>query len=467
MSDAYQYASNGPIEPFWQRMHRFFLLPLDKAVLLRIAGQSAALLFAFALLFLGGFGMLLLLLAILVILVYGARYGFKIIERSSKGFLRPSDYPLTDDDLVNTYLPYKYVAINLVFGLLSMVLVVLTGGSEFVSIIAWLLFFVGIIPAATMRLVITGSLRGALNPGEMVSLIRRIGKPYAALVGFVFVADLSRTYGMAAIAAAGGLGVAGLAAAGGLKAGLGFGSMVLVFLLSAGFWYFTYMICALIGYAMYQYADQLDISVMGPGEKAMRSVANARTIDVKARTRDALIGQLVSAGDIKEAIDLLSHDMSERPNDLSLHARLHRLLLAENSAPRIEHHTDTYLALLIKSENWREAIELVEEAAARRADWAPRDVDQVAPLAQAAMRASKPQLAGRLIKGFDRKNAVHADVPKVYLIGAQLMAEWGGKPDEARRILRHLLQRYPSDATAVEAGRYLDVLNRTAQPAPS
>ncbi len=463
MSDAYAYASNGPIEPFWQRIHRFFLLPLDKAVLLHIAALSAALVAAFALLFLGGFGVLLMLFAMLAILVMGARYGFKIIERSSKGFLRPSDYPLTDDDLVSAYLPYKYVAINLIFGVLAALLVMLSGGSEFISIVVWLVFFVGIIPAATMRLVVTGSLRGALNPSEMVSMVGRIGKPYAALAAFVFVADLCRTYGLVALAVAGGLGAAGVAFFAGLKAGLGFGSILLLFLLSAGFWYFTYMICAMIGYTMYQYADALDISVMGPGERAMRSVANARTIDVKARTRDALIGQLVAAGDIKEAIDLLSHDLSDRPNDLSLHARLHRLLVAENSTPRIENHADAYLTLLVKSENWREAIELVEDAKARRADWAPREIDNIAPLAQAALRSGKPQLAGQLIKGFDRKHAVHADVPKIYLIGAQLMAEWGGKPDEARRILEYLLKRYPSDAVSVEAGRYLEVLARTAQ----
>ena len=238
-----------------------------------------------------------------------------------------------------------------------------------------------------MRLVITGSLRGALNPTEMISLIQRIGKPYAALAAFIFVAELCRSYGLAALAAGGGLSPASL------KTGFGVGTILQLLLLSFAFWYFTYMICGLVGYAMYQFADALDISVMGPGEQAMRSVANARTIDVKARTRDALIGQMVSAGDIKEAIDLLSHDLSERPNDLSLHARLHRLLVAENSTPRIEHHTDSYLKLLVKSENWREAIELVEDAKARRADWMPRDVDHIAPLAQAAMRLEQASVS--------------------------------------------------------------------------
>ena len=458
MSDAYAYASTGPIEPFWQRnrINRFFLLPLDKAVLTRVAGLSACFVASFALLLFGGFGILLLVIALLAILIVGVRYGFKIIERSSKGFLRPSDYPLTNDDLVSEYLPYKYAAINLVLAVLVKLLEVISGGNEFVAIAAWMIFFVGISPAATMRLVITGSLRGALNPAEMFSLIQRVGKPYAALAAFIFVAELCRSYGLTALAVGGGLSAAGL------KAGFGVGTVIQLLLLSFAFWYFTYMICGLVGYAMYQFADALDISVMGPGEQAMRSVATLRTIDVKARTRDALIGQLVSAGDIKEAIDLLSHDLSERPNDLSLHARLHRLLVAENSTPRIEHHTDSYLKLLVKSENWREAIELVEGTQARRADWMPRDVDLIAPLAQAAVRLGKPQLAGQLIKGFDKKYAVHADIPKVYLIGAQLMAEWGGKPDEARRILEYLLKRYPSDSIAAEAGRYLQVLQRAA-----
>jgi len=39
---------------------------------------------------------------------------------------------------------------------------------------------------------------------------------------------------------------------------------MLVFLLSVGFWYFSYVICALIGYAMYQYADRLQISRRRP-----------------------------------------------------------------------------------------------------------------------------------------------------------------------------------------------------------
>jgi hypothetical protein len=462
MSSSYTYAANGPRQPFWERVHRFFLLPFDTAVLLRMAGLSVAFVASFALLFLGGFGFVLMLLAMLAILVVGLSYGFRMIERTSKGYLRPSEYALTDEELVSKALRYKFVAINLVFGAFAALLVGLTGGNEFVALVVWLMIFVGVLPAATMRLVITGSLRGALNPAEMVALVKRIGKAYGVLAAFVFIGDLCRTYGMYALAVFGGVSAA---AFGGSKVGLGFGSFVVLFLASVGFWYFTYMICALIGYTMYQYASRLDISVSGLGERSMRSVATARTVDVKARRRDAMIGQLVSAGDVRDAIKLMQQDLQDRPNDLSLHARLHKLVIAEGSGLRIDDQTDKYLNLLVKSQNWSEALTLYQEGVARRPDWSPREGATVAALAQAALRAGKPQIAGALIKGFDKKFLNHPDIPKVYLVGAQLMAEFAGKPDEARRILQYLLQKYSTDATATEASRYLEVMNRMAATA--
>jgi hypothetical protein len=454
METTYEYGNQQAAEPFWQRIQKFFLLPLDVAVLKRIGGLSAALVVSLVLLLFGSFGVVLLGAAVLALLVAGARYGFKIIERSSKGYLIPSDYPLTDEDLVGPYLPYKYVAMNIVFGSLAALFVAVFGGHEVLGILIWGLFFVVLMPAATMRLVVTGSLRGALDPTELVNMIRRIGKPYAALCAFVFFADLSRTWGMAFLGMAGGVGAGG-------AAGLGFLAAMLVFLLSAGFWYFSYVICALIGYAMYQYADLLQISVVGPGEERLMS-STGRHADIKTRTRDALIGQMVTAGEIKEAIDLLNDDLAQRPNDLSLHARLHKLLLAENYGPRIDDHTEKYLALLVKTENWREALDLVDEATGRRADWAPRQAESIAPLARAALQKGRPQVAASLIRGFDKKYPAHPDVAQVYFVGAQLMAESAGKPDEARRILAYLLRRHGADPVAAEAGRYLQVLDRMA-----
>jgi hypothetical protein len=451
------------VEPFWQRIHRFFTLPLDRAVLVRIAGLAVAGVIAFALFFLGALGVLAGLAGIVAVLVIGARYGFKIIERSSRGFLQPGDYPLSDEDLVSPYLPYKFVAMNFVFGLVLGLAVLLTGGSEFFTLLVWLGLFVVIMPAATMRLVITGSLRAALNPAELVALIQRIGKPYAALAAFVFCADLCRTYGMAALAVAGGLGAGALGLAGGAKAAIGFGGVALLFFMGVGFWYFTYVICALIGYAMYQYADTLEISVLGPGEEQARSVARAHGGDPRTRTREALIGQMIAAGEIKEAIGLLSEDFRDRPNDLALHGRYHRLLVADGDAATIESHADQYMTLLVKSQNWREALELYEDTVARRPEWTMGEVGNIVPLALAAFRAGNPKIAGQLVRAFDRKHPGHPDIPRAYLLGAQLMADYGNQPEESKRILRYLVKHHAGDPAAVEAERHLEVMRRMAK----
>jgi len=280
--------------------------------------------------------------------------------------------------------------------------------------------------------------------------------PAHGLMGAFFTA----TSMIGFIAGAGGVGAAMGAAVSGEGAAFGAGLLLTMFLIVAGFWYFTYMICALIGYAMFQYADELEITVIGPGET--RGPAT-RKVDVKARARDAMIARLVASGDVREAIDLINDELRERPQDLALHARLHKLLLAEGYRPRIDDHTEKYLDLLMRTDNAPAALPLLEEALGRDPDWSPRKTEHVVPLARAAMASSNPQLAARLIRGFDRKHRMHPDVPAVYLLGAQLMLQQGGPAvDQARAILDHLVQRYPDHPASAEGRRTLERLDRLA-----
>lgn len=441
-------------------MPRIFALPMEKVVLIRIATLSALSLLAPVALFMGVLGVFVMLLVLLAVFVYGAAYGFTIIDRSSQGFLSPTGYPELDEN-ASMWRPFKYVAINFVFALAVVGVAMLTAGSQFMTGAAYVLLFGVAMPAAVMRLVVTQSVFGALSPGGIVNTVARIGKPYFVLCIFVFFADLCRTYGVGLLAAAGGLAGAILGAMAGRGASVGVGVFVLLFVMSAAFWYFTYVICALIGYAMYQYSDALEITPIGPGEAARGP--STRKIDIKARSRDALIGKLVSEGAVKDAIDVLNDDLRERPQDLSLHARLHKLLLAEGYLPRIEDHTEKYLDLLMATGNEREGLTLAEEALGRSAEWRPRKTEHIVPLARAAMAAGKNDLAARLIKGFDKKFRGHPDVPAIYLIGAQLMVAAGGPAlEQARRILEYLVQKFPEHPAGKEGERTLARLDMLA-----
>ena len=452
METTYEYG-NQATEPFWQRIRKFSLLPLDKAVRLRIFGLSGALLVLMLLPFRGGLGVALLAAAVIALLFVGSGYGFKIIERSSKGYLVPSDYGLTDQTVVGSLLPYKFAGLIVAFAVTAVILNRLLGAFDLAALIVLGVVFAALMPAASIRLVTTGSLRSALSTAEVVEVVRKIGKPYAALSGFVFGGVLG---GLCALYV---LGVLGHSGADPDESGIGRALLTLLF--SVAFWYYAFAVCAVLGYALYQHADAFHIALLDRGDKRLKS-STGRHADVKARTRDALIGQMMTLGEVKEAIELLNADLGQRPNDLSLHARLHKLLLAENYTPRIEDHTEKFLVLLAKSQNWHGALELVEEALARRADWAPRRAESIAPLARAAMQKGKVQLAATLIRGFDKKYPNHPDIPEVYFIGAQLMAERAGRPDEARRILEFLLQRFAADPVATEARRYLEVMDKLA-----
>jgi hypothetical protein len=158
-----------PATPFWQRVPKFFLLPFDKAVATRILLIAAASVLSPLPMILGlGFlGFVLMGLVLLAMLVYGAQFGFTIIDRSSQGFLRPTDYPAVDENASATR-PFKYVAINLIFAFAMGFVFALTQ-SQFLMWTLWLLLFVIAMPAVVMRLVMTGQVFASMSPaGDIV-----------------------------------------------------------------------------------------------------------------------------------------------------------------------------------------------------------------------------------------------------------------------------------------------------------
>lgn len=460
-----------PVTPFWRRMPKFFLFPAARAPMIRIAVGGLAYgvggwVFGRNLFTSPAFATLFLFAVLLAVSVFIARYGFLVIERTAAGYLHPSQYPEFGEQ-GSPYRPYKMF-------LVMMVVPVLIGivSAVFTSPLLMVLLFIAfaaLLPASTIVMTMTDSFFEAVNPARALEVARKIGKPYWGLCLFLLLLMLSSQQAsellmprlldpqMEAQAKSIGPGTDLSALAGALGR-----AMATAFFI-AGFVgnYFFILMCVLIGYVMYQYADRLGVSVVGPGEVATTGRVSSR--EHQRRMRDAMIGQMVAAGEIREAIDTLNDDLRDRPSDLALHARLHKLLLIEGSAPRIEDHTERYLELLIKSDNAKEALPLVEEAYGRKADWEPRKLEHVAPLARAALEAGKPQLAAQLIRGFDRKHRMHPDIPQIYLIGAKLLVQ-SGNTAQAQRILEHLVASYGENPVAAEAKRLAERLAQLAQP---
>jgi hypothetical protein len=451
-----------PVEPFWQRMPRFFAFPASAAPLMRNAG-SAALLGAGVWLAFRMLPSAPLLAALTALLAYAlglfviARYGFVIITRSSAGYLHPARYPL---DLADGADRAGKMLLLLLVVALSIGFVSIALRSAFLLDVLLLACAV-LLPAATMVLTTTGSLVETLDPGRSVQVVRAIGAPYVVLCLFLLLLLVGSNQAIDwilpkllpgeaelrhAAAVARSRGALALDAAGPLALGtfaIGF----------VGNWFFLSM-CALLGYTMYQFAPALEIAVVGPGDRALGGRASA--VSHARRSREALIGQMIADGELHEAIELVRSDLSDRPNDLALNGRLLRLLLADGAAALVEDHTQRYLALLIRSGNLREALALLEDTWLRTPGFAPRDPRDVAPLARAAVSATRLSVAARLVRGFDRRHPDHADIPAVYLLGAQILLHCGRDARKSRQMLEHVIKRYPQSPAAADARRFLD-----------
>lgn len=424
------------VRPFWKRIPKFFRFPAYLPPALRNLGLSAVLAVA-----IHSEAPLVVALVGLISLVVIVRYGFLVIERASQGYLRPQDYPpvLSQE---HAWRPYKMFAVLVVATFVVGLLAALTK-SNTVLVVSLILVALGL-PASVMSMAQTDSLREAMNPVRLANIALRIGAPYLVLCLFLFLLMGGSNQAFELVAPL-------------------FGDEVWLLAGASSFVgnYFFLIMCALIGYVMFQYHEELGVAVMGPGDSG-RPVLKGR-VNVAARNRDALIGQMVVAGEVAEAVSLVSEDLAERPNDLSLHGRLRRLLLAENDAIRLEEHTDRYLALLVKSGNLDEALTVVEEEMERRPGYQPRDAAQIPSLARRALERGAPKLAAALVRGFDKRFPGSNDLAQIYLIGARVLAEGARDDERARRMFEHVARTWPDQPAAAEAARHLAALDRLAQ----
>jgi hypothetical protein len=120
-----------------------------------------------------------------------------------------------------------------------------------------------------------------------------------------------------------------------------------------------------------------------------------------------------------------------------------------------------YLAALIAAKDDGGAIKVLKQCAAADPAFRLSNPDDVLPLAKAARAAGDSQAAVAAVRGFDKAFPGHALIPDVFLFTAKLLAEDLRNTEMAKKILEHILQKYPGHYLAQEARRYLQ-----SMPAP-
>jgi len=410
------------IQPFWQRLPRFFLYPLHLEPLLYIAFLSLASLISIILPMLSLFVLLGIFLAFI-------RYAYKVMDQTASGLLTPEQYePYDDSD--NVSLPYKLFAIFFVIGFVIGVAGEL--GGLFLG--AALIYGSLSIPAAIMILAITRSFWEALNPLAVIQVIKSIGMPYLGLFAFISLLWASQMTLQSIVLPR-------------ISPWVWFPVSTFITL------YFTLIMFNMMGYVIYQYHHLFGVQVKNP-ENGGRN---------DAPEKGNSYAELIASGQIAKALGLAQEEKSRNPEDVGVNNRYYKLLLLADNEEQLLIHARSYLPLLLKKGLTAEALELFVTLRERALALELTDPALVLQLARAARQKRDPELALSLLKGFDKRFPGVKEIPEVYFFAAETLSENLHKDASARQILLTLLKRYPSHPLSEQARNLLIVLDKMAK----
>ncbi|MES2771012.1 MAG: hypothetical protein V4623_03385 [Pseudomonadota bacterium] len=415
--------------PFWRRLPQFFRYPMQPGSLLRIAGYSL----------LAGISMLLpelfaLLLRSLLWLVF-LKYAFVVMERTANGQFDLADGVREEGngDLAQVARQFGFFILLGLFCGFSLVFLGKLGALS--------LLLCGVaIPAGIMIIAVTRSLWQALNPKQIWFFCKTIGSPYLALCFLLFSVAI---------------------ASGSLQSFVSrqLGESWLIWpLLSFVEFYFTLIMYHMMGYAIYQYHEDL-------GVEATVSFSEAEAHLAPGGAQDAVLaklGTLVANGQATEALELLRSELRSRWESNELHQRYQKLLLAEGQQAEALTHAREFIAKLTREKRLFQALDLCEQSLLLDPEFQLQDAKQVYELAAAAYQAKRLKLALDLMRRFDRRYLGHSHVPLVYLLSAKILSEHYKMDKQALHILDGLQRKFPEHEVAEEARNYAAALMRIA-----
>jgi len=117
-----------------------------------------------------------------------------------------------------------------------------------------------------------------------------------------------------------------------------------------------------------------------------------------------------------------------------------------------------YITQLLDARRNPEAVGVFKMCLAADPAFRPARPEEALPLAKAARAMADPNAAIAALRGFDKLNPGHSTIPEVYLLSAQILAEDLKNTAMARKILEHILAKFPGHHVAQEAKRCLQAL---------
>ncbi|KGQ19987.1 putative membrane protein [Lysobacter dokdonensis DS-58] len=389
-------------EPFWHRIPSIILYPLRGAALITLVMLAVLALFRIIPVvgwILGG------------LMWLGAyKYAFEILRRSADGDMEAPEIVMSvDNGVVWRFLAMQFVMILFVVGL------ALTGSMALV--VAGLVLVVFLQPAVTMTLAMTGSLSDALNPSMAFAVVGRVGWPYLAVVGLLFVIQASA-----------------------LTAGAWLGNFMPPF--AAG-WVSTvlafwglFSAFHLMGYLVYQAHEEL-----GYDPATMQADAARPTLTTANDIAIAQAEPLIREGRMQDAIALLRTEVRTRAVSVEVHDLYRRLLQKAGDPQTVQEHARQYLHQLMMEKQDRKALGLLRECLDADPSFVPLLPEHGARLAEQARLGGQAQLAVDILHALFNANPSEPASAHWGLTAAMLLLERFNRNAEAKVLLERARSR--------------------------
>ena len=411
------------IQPFWQRIPRFFAYGLHWRTLTLAGGLALLNIF--------------LLKGLFVIVLYAVtiRYAMAALEHTAAGELSPP--PFQGETLTHGYeLPFKLFVILLLY-------VFLLGwvAGNFGEFLADALYLIGslLFPALIMMLVLSESLLTALNPLSWFSLARAIGWPYLALFG------MWMSVGMAQDTASSLL-LAGLPK-----------DLLIPFWLAVNT-VFSVIGFHMMGYVLLQYHREIGDPLATGTRLAEQAPDDA--------LRSPLFEQLLADGKIEAAAAEMMDRVRQRPADLELRRMAHNFLLSHGQDQLLVDNARGLMDELLAAGKVGPAAELFSDCLKRGQNCQPGSPMHHLALVRQLRAMGRAKDAVKLGNGFHKRYPASDDAPALYLEVAAALSEDLQRDDLAQQLLDFVLQRYPQHQRTPEVRSYRDILTRLGdQPA--
>ncbi|WP_020208302.1 tetratricopeptide repeat protein [Gilvimarinus chinensis] len=205
--------------------------------------------------------------------------------------------------------------------------------------------------------------------------------------------------------------------------------------------YFAIVIHALMGYALFQYGDELG-APLADEEPHLEEDAFVRARGLGAIT------VLEKSGDYARARQALRELLDIYRDDVTLHRRYQDILLHTDDTDALAKHTDYLANLLLEAGNKKEAVDLVEQTLAKHPQYRVAHLPTASALAKAQEKAGRFRSMVTVMANLHQRVEPDEAVAEIYTRLAKALAGPLGKPAKARALAAYTLKVYPKTPAA-------------------